>query len=145
MQPHGGEGQRRMSDTEQTTIAIYKPRRRWRWLIGVAVAICVLAAFLRLMTWAARPRWYTYVSKPTSAPPHNVLVMRLPVGWQCQSSSNEPAAAVICLSMQPKPLSGFALWWNQHLLRLGNAPLTPQAYEISLIRSEEHTSELQSQ
>ena len=70
-----------------------------------------------LTFWAARTRWYTYVSKPTAASPHIALVFQVPVGWQCVEAprKNDDPFDLIDIQIRRKSLTGVARWWNQHV------------------------------
>jgi len=112
----------------------------------MAAVLCVLALFVALMLWSARPRWYTFVSepirvpawknqqigrtltvsrgKPSSAFPTFAVALRIPVGWECQQSA-EPDAhhlngnmsqMVIIIRRKPLTATGFLRWWNEIVL-----------------------------
>lgn len=61
-----------------------QPNRRFRRLIGFAAFLCVLVLFVALTVWAARPQWYTFVSKASLKFAHVAIVLRVPVGWECR-------------------------------------------------------------
>ncbi len=100
-----------MSDTAQERETTRRTKRWSRRLVGPIGCVCVLGALAALMLWAARPRWYTFVSAPTGASPALSLIIRLPVDWECHNAIAAPGI----IDLKRKPLVGFARWWRDVL------------------------------
>ncbi len=96
-----------------------RPRRRWRRFAG-AVVLCVLSLFTALMLWAARPRYYTFVSKPLPASPPMALVIQVPYGWECKYAQDMTGGLGFTVNLSRKPPAGFARWWDQYILHLSH-------------------------
>ena len=118
-----------MNDAEQAAIQTDGPRRFGR-LIGTAILFCVVALLLALTLWSARPKWYTFVSKPTATVPRYILLFEVPAGWGC-SEIGRLKTQFTAINIGPKPATGFARWWRG-LLHLDTERLKPDSFFIRL-------------
>src|SRR5579862_2982786 len=116
-----------MTEAQQEAVPTHGPRRRFWRLLSVAVVVCVLA--LTTSRAVTRPRWHTFVSSPTKTSPSFALVIRIPVGWECQNvpgpllwSNIDGDAIEVTLRRIPE----------SDRLAVGTAEQTAEAYRISL-------------
>src|SRR5579863_8329090 len=106
-----------MSDTDQNPVPS-RSSRRFRRLIVFAATVCVLAVFAALMVWSTRPRWRTFVSKPTTSSPAFALVIHVPVGWECPngpSNTYVPSESFVDVEIYRKPPTAFQRCWERLL------------------------------
>jgi hypothetical protein len=89
----------------------------------IVVVLCMLALLVLLVIWGTRPRYYTYISEPTTSHPGYALKLLIPVGWGCKQILDQGyTSGHVFLQIRHKPAKGFAQWWNQNILRLKTDP-----------------------
>src|SRR5579862_5999908 len=120
-----------MSDTEQKSEAVGRPRRRIKQRIGVIVLLGVPALVAALTLWAARPQWAAFVSKPTKTSPAFSLALRVPIGWECREDDNAPDCTVI--DLRPKQPTGLMRLWRRYVMHETGAEGSSEQRSISFI------------
>jgi hypothetical protein len=126
-----------VSDTEEEHAATLRSNGRLAWFVLLIGFACVLGLFAALILWAARPRWYTFVTRPTTTSPAFSLVLRVPVGWECREEGDTGQTDSKVITLRPRPLAGVWRWWQHVVLHENRTQDSTEQRSIQLIYADQ--------